>query len=286
METMESLCGRVATLERHTRAVELRLRLWRGTACGLIALGVLTLPLQSGKADEDSPLRGRRALAQRVAALENKLVHFTRVDNEVIITGANLRIVNGLDATFIVNGLGNLIVGYNELRNDGTDNQTGSHTVVVGMENNFSSFGGFVVGLHNEISGEFASVSGGVRNTASGSVASVGGGFGNTASGGRASVSGGELNTASGISSSVTGGVQNTASGFFSSVSGGQVNMASGDGSSVTGGSQNTAGGTIASVSGGAQNTASGFFSSVSGGAGRTASGEFDWAAGGLFEDF
>jgi hypothetical protein len=153
------------------------------------------------------------------------------------------------------NGLGNLIVGYNESRVvfGGTDDRTGSHNVVVGEFNNFSSFGGLVVGGFNEISGQFASVSGGTANTASG--------FGS-------SVSGGSANTASGDFSSVSGGAGNTASGFFSSVSGGLNNKASGN---------------IASVSGGDENTASGDVSSVSGGSNRTAPGQFNWAAGPLF---
>lgn len=39
------------------------------------------------------------------------------------------------------NGLGNLIVGYNESRG-GSDIRTGSHNVVMGQGNNFSRFGG------------------------------------------------------------------------------------------------------------------------------------------------
>jgi hypothetical protein len=69
------------------------------------------------------------------------------------------------------------------------------------------SIGGLVVGDLNEISGDFASVSGGQ---------------GNTTSGGVASVSGGQLNIASGVFSSVSGGIFNTASGTRASVSGGR----------------------------------------------------------------
>ena len=72
---------------------------------------------------------------------------------EVVITGANLRIVNGLGRTDCTdndghpipdcpNGLGNLIVGYNELREFRENIRTGSHNVVVGMQHNFSRFGG------------------------------------------------------------------------------------------------------------------------------------------------
>jgi hypothetical protein len=76
--------------------------------------------------------------------LEYKLQHITSGPDDVTITGANLRIVNGLGTTETTNGLGNLIVGYNEERApDGATNiRTGSHNVVVGAQNNFSSFGG------------------------------------------------------------------------------------------------------------------------------------------------
>jgi hypothetical protein len=105
----------------------------------------------------------------------------------VVITGANLRIVNGRGSTDCgpedtpipdcPNGLGNLIVGYNEPRGDGADDRTGSHNVVLGKLNNFSRFGGVVVGLGNEISGDFASVYGGIVNRASGELSSVSGGI-------------------------------------------------------------------------------------------------------------
>src|SRR5262249_23459141 len=167
--------------------------------------------------------------------------------NEVVISGANLRIVNGLGSTETTNGLGNLIVGYNELRNDpgsadvrtgylrallapdllsgahnwAADVRTGSHNIVMGSQNNFSSYGGLVVGLVNDISGAFASVKGGIFNIASGELASVSGGNGNMGEGGGSSISGGQVNAASGVLASVSGGSQNTASGNFSSVSGG-----------------------------------------------------------------
>jgi hypothetical protein len=88
------------------------------------------------------------------------------------------------------NGLGNLIVGYNEPRPEGNENiHTGSHNVVVGLGHNFSRVGGLVVGITNTISGDFATVSGGRGNSASAfaSAISGGGGFeqvdGNTAVG-------------------------------------------------------------------------------------------------------
>jgi hypothetical protein len=169
-----------------------------------------------------------------VAALEDKLVAVTfhAKARELVITRANLRIVNGLGHTNCTedngdsisncpNGLGNLIVGYNEERGGGLDNRTGSHNVVVGTHHNFSRFGGIVVGLTHEISGDYASVSGGLNNTATGFASAISGGAGNTASGGLASVSGGDNNRADGNFAVVSGGVGNTANGLRAAVSGG-----------------------------------------------------------------
>ena len=103
-----------------------------------------------------------------MAALESKLVQVTRVGTNLIITGANLHLRNGLNNTSTKNGLGNLIVGYNEPRSSGPNTRTGSHKVVIGREHNFSSFGGVVIGRLNTISAAFASVTGGKNNTASG----------------------------------------------------------------------------------------------------------------------
>jgi hypothetical protein len=188
-----------------------------------LAARLARLEEATARTDKDKDQEG---LAQRVAALEQLLEPLSREQNEIFITGANLHIVNGLGQTDCgpvpdcPNGLGNLIVGYNELRGAG-DVRTGSHNVVVGTRHNFSRFGGIVVGILNEISGDFAVVSGGQRNTASGFAAAVSGGGDNTASGALSSVSGGFFNAASGAISSVSGGGDNTASGPQSSVSGG-----------------------------------------------------------------
>jgi hypothetical protein len=216
------------------------------------------------------------------------------------IEGANLQIVNGTGTTDgAVDGLGNLIVGYNETGNPNGDDRTGSHNIVTGQANNFSSYGGLVVGSDNIISGKWSSVSGGYHNTASGFAASVSGGkyneasgysssvsggFYNTAIGSRSSVSGGFDNTTIGSQSSVSGGKYNTASGYHSSVSGGYTNTAYGSHSSVSGGALNTASGGLSSVSGGVINEAGGYRSSVSGGYNRSALSEDNWAAGSLSE--
>ncbi len=213
-----------------------------------------------------------------VLALDGKLQLVTDVDGNATaqFSGVNVQVINGVDQA-TVNGLGNLIIGYNAARtlggavcSDGqyvlqadceaageiwaVSHKSGSHNLVGGDQNSYSATGGLILGVSNVINRDYAVVSGGVSNTASG------------------------------LNSSVSGGADNTASGDSSSISGGQNSLASGANSSVSGGFGNTASGIQSSVSGGANNIASGTQSSVSGGASRTASGVDNWAAGSLFE--
>src|SRR6516225_9974178 len=169
----QALAAQTQALQAHTRTVERRLRWWRGFAWGMVLLTVLSRSLHSGTAADTPP----GAMAARMATLEDKLstMSFDATANEVVISGANLRIVNGLGQTGTTNGLGNLIVGYNEERGSGQDNRTGSHNVVVGMQHNFPNVGGIVVGWFNEIRGGWSSVSGGISNTARGYGSSVSG---------------------------------------------------------------------------------------------------------------
>jgi hypothetical protein len=176
---MDHLQTRLEALEQRTHTVERQLRWYRRLTCGLGVLGLIGWTLQAVTAGDGKAL----SFPDRFAALERKLatVSFDAATNEVVITGANLRLLNGLGSTETTNGLGNLIVGYNEPREGGEDRRTGSHTVVVGKQHNFSSVGGLIVGLQNEISGAFAVVSGGGGNTASGNLSSVSGGHNRTA---------------------------------------------------------------------------------------------------------
>jgi hypothetical protein len=227
---MDHLLQRLEALKDEVRTVQRRLRRWRQLDGSVLVLALVCL-LQPWAIAAEAPGEGPdRTLWQlvnlwrRVNVLERTLTHVTSVTGagglpEVVITGANLRLVNGLRATATTNGLGNLLVGYNEPR-EGANVHTGSHNVVVGQGHNFSSFGGLVVGRQNEIRGAFAAVSGGFDNTASGASATVSGGHGNTASGHTATISGGEANTARGFTASVSGGRNHTARGDFDWVAG------------------------------------------------------------------
>ena len=217
-----------------------------------------------------------------IASMETTFKQVTRQGTTLTFSGMNLQVVSGTGSTDgNVNGLGNIIIGYNEARNDGSTKTTGSHNLILGTQNNYESYGGIVAGNWNEISSTYAFVTGGQYNTASGQFSSVSGGQYNTAGGQFSSVAGGQWNIANAQFSSVPAGVGNMAIGVGSSVSGGIWNIANGANSSVSGGAGATAIGVGSSVSGGTNNTASGAGSSVSGGYVNTASGENSSVSGG-----
>ena len=152
-----------------------------------------------------------------------------------VFRGVNVQIVNGMGDTQTVNGTGNLIVGYNRpntngfvcsmgvtesaavcLANGGVwaqSHKSGSHNIVGGDFNNYSSWGGLVLGLENALSAPYTAVLGGARNRAEGSFATV---------------VGGAYNTGSGIYSSISAGCDNHATGAFAAVAGGAQRLAPG----------------------------------------------------------
>jgi hypothetical protein len=244
----------------------------------------------------------------RVVALENLLAAVSLHDDGAVIrfSGVNLQVVSGAGTTDgTPNGRGNVIVGYNERRNDETDDRSGSHNLILGRENTFSSFAGIVGGQGNTATSWYASVLGGFDNTAAGAwsvvsggqenraaspVSTVGGGTGNTARAISSAVCGGDGNIASGFGATVCGGAANAAAGLFSSVSGGQHNRSDGTAASVSGGGGefasdgNRASGDHSVVSGGASNHAGGDASVIGGGSDRAVEGPEDWRAGDLFQ--
>ena len=131
------------------------------------------------------------------------------VGPHILITGANVHVRSGSGATDehlstggSLTGLGNLIIGYNEPNITGPV-RTGSHNLVGGSFNAFSSTGGLVFGLRNTLSGPYSAILSGEANTASGT---------------NASVHSGNLNTAVGLRSTVLGGLNNTATNMNSIV--------------------------------------------------------------------
>jgi hypothetical protein len=95
---------------------------------------------------------------------------------DLVLVGCNVHITNGMGATTDGNGLGNLILGYNEA--DSCPNnctRSGSHNLVVGTSHAYPSSGGFVAGQSNTLSGAFATVAGGYMNEARGLTSHVSG---------------------------------------------------------------------------------------------------------------
>jgi hypothetical protein len=188
--------------------------------------------------------------------LNKLLAHMTFIESGVggkptiRFSGVNVQVVNGEGKTATKNGEGNLVIGYDENK-EGKHEQTGSHDLILGEEQTFTSYAGLVAGEASSVTAPFASVSGGQKNTASAGFASVSGGIENTASQIEAWVGGGLNNTASGERASVSGGVANKASGYEASVSGGAGNNATNNGTWVGGGIVNTAEGEDSSVFGG-----------------------------------
>ncbi len=160
------------------------------------------------------------ALQARVETLEDLTQFQIVVQGEInglagphlIFEAVNLHIESGSGSTTdggSPTGLGNLVVGYNEVPFLGLlpGDRDGSHNIVLWSEHKYLSTGGFVAGFRNTISGLSASVSGGQLNTASALFSSVSGGSANTASGDRSSVSGGGGRTAPGFANWRAGGL-------------------------------------------------------------------------------
>jgi len=180
-------------------------------------------------------------------------------------TDANVQVVNGMGHTERSNGRGNLIIGYNATRFDAkgkplTLKRTGSHYIVVGNGNEYTSFAGVVFGLNNTATGHYASVLGGIASSANSRFSSVLGGNNNHTHGEYSAISGGSGNRTFGIASSISGGAFNIAgttnpqTGVHAHVAGGNNNTATANNSSVLGGSNNNALQVSSTIVGGKKN--------------------------------
>ena len=149
-----------------------------------------------------------------------KLEDFIRIDlgpingvpgPNIVFESANIHIRSGSGSTGDSGGpllgLGNLIIGYNEIDHTRTLNRSGSHNLVVGAGHGFTSFCSIVAGESNEANAPFASVVGGTGNIAAGWASSVTGGQNNVASGDYASANGGLGNRSTADYAAVAGGM-------------------------------------------------------------------------------
>lgn len=286
-------------LRRQIRSLE---RVIRGQGGG----GSLSLSSSNQAAGASGPTSFEfNALKADVEELQDRLDGVSRSGSTLQFDGMNLQVTSGTGATDgPINGLGNIIVGYDEeifpYLGDGPSSQkTGSHNLVVGKGNNYMGFGGVISGLNNWIQGSYASILGGERNQALGAFSNVTSGSMNQAAGYGSHAAGGQLNAASGAFSTslggmqnivtgdfsnVVGGTQNEGTGNFSAIAAGSLNQASGVGSGISGGLNNLAGGDYSSINGGLDNRSGGIISSVSGGLSNSASGAISHVCGGLMQ--
>jgi Collagen triple helix repeat (20 copies) len=229
--------------------------------------------------------------AEEISTLHGILPCITKVEKgidekpTVQFHGCNVQIVNGEGKTATTNGAGNLVIGYDE---DASKHaQTGSHNLIVGEEQLFTSYGAILGGFSNGATGP-GTVVFGVGNSATHLGDTVTGGFENNSTGMFSSVSGGHENVAESESTSVSGGVDNRAGTPLADtekdslgawVGGGKDNVAEAEYASVSGGGENKVTGFTGSVSGGLRNTAGiegpVFFHGDAGDGGASVSGGF-----------
>ena len=166
-----------------------------------------------------------------------ELMDYVSVDStnhEVLYEGANVFINSGAGHTESVpNGLGNLVVGYGDW--SANTDTSGSHNVVMGTDNGFSSYGGLVGGFANDVAAPFAMVLTGSYNNATDEYAVVVSGKNGDAAAPHSVVVSGFSAEASGSYSAVLTGYNSIASGSYSAVLGGSSNQATAAGSVAAG---------------------------------------------------
>ncbi len=198
-------------------------------------------------------------LQGQVEALQASVIpglsdHVSVVNDEtVLFSEVNLQVVNGQGTTSSVNGLGNLIVGYNE-SDSLTTERGGSHNLVMGRWNQYNAYSGIVHGLRNTVMNHESAAIAGSNNVVSGVRSAVLGGDQNTASGNKVVAIGGLENEAKGSVTSILGGSSNVTDGTASVILGGAANQTLGSRTAVVGGGSNVSDGHVGVVVGGQGN--------------------------------
>jgi len=173
------------------------------------AVGAETFRAKAAEAD----------LQTSVSTLQALTAPLSLTGTDLTFTGVNVHIVSGSGSTDdnvgsggTLTGLGNLIIGYPG--DDSIYPRTGSHNLMLGDHNGYTSYGGLVAGQGNQILGPYCTITGGTGNTAQNYWSSVNGGFSNLASGQGSVVNGGQQNRASESYATVSGGYLNVVTAF------------------------------------------------------------------------
>jgi len=175
-------------------------------------------------------------IQDNLATVENKTacISNTSIQTDEYFEGCNVNIRDGSGLTDSTSSFGNLIVGYNV----GWPNlqRTGSHNLILGDGNGYTSFGGIVSGYWNLLEGPNASIIAGYANFARGQYSVAIGGDNNDAKGDHATIVGRLESWAEGISSTIVGGEANNTQGDYSNILGGASNSTQSAYSVVVGG--------------------------------------------------
>jgi hypothetical protein len=141
-----------STLETESNAQDLRLAAVEaanfqsqidGLSSALDSLLASGIALQNAVATNTTDIATNQAgiatNATGIGALETTFAGVSRAGDLLTFSGMNVQVVGGSGQTAGVNGLGNLIVGYNE--NNVAATRTGSHNLVVGYDHEYTSSG-------------------------------------------------------------------------------------------------------------------------------------------------
>ena len=133
-------------------------------------------------------------LSDRILSVETKTADMSVVNltyggrnyKTIRFSHVNVQIVNGSGETknrYAPNGildgqgLGNLIIGYNEKSSGGaSDERTGYHNLIVGSLNNYTLYGSVVFGKANSVKSIYSSITGGYQNEVAKPYSSISGG--------------------------------------------------------------------------------------------------------------
>lgn len=153
-------------------------------------------------------------LEARVAALEALLEGVIRQNNAegpaLVFEGMNVQIRNGSGETEHANGLGNLILGYNESPVVFNNGRTGSHNLVIGEGHQYCGVASVFIGEdHLELEGSEGNLYTGSSHLGTGKYNCACGGSENVLNGKWNAVEGGAYNTSYGEWCGVTGGMSN-----------------------------------------------------------------------------
>ena len=107
-------------------------------------------------------LEAHGLVIDEVAPLLDYLVVDTET-NDVIIEGANFNVRNGAPHLGTVNGLGNLVIGYNDVLDGTTVERTGSHNLVIGSFHSYTSYSCLIHGVYNSVNAPNAATISGNR---------------------------------------------------------------------------------------------------------------------------